>query len=96
MFLRRLHNLLSNDKITLNNIFNRYIGSVNLLEKWKNKFEEEKIPEVQSSLKIILAHVLNVKKVCIEYFDFKLFYYYELLICIFSYVNYLKIVRSFR
>lgn len=74
MFLRRFNSLLSNDKITINNIFHRYVGSVNLLEKWKNKFEEEKIPEVQSSLKIILAHVLNVKKVCIEDFNFTLFW----------------------
>lgn len=65
MFLRRINRLLSNDNITINKIFHRYAGSVNLLEKWKNKFEEEKVPEVQSSLKIILAHVLNVKKVCI-------------------------------
>lgn len=64
MFLRRINRLLSNDKIAINKIFPRYAGSVNLMEKWKNKFEEEKVPEVQSSLKIILAHVLNVKKVC--------------------------------
>lgn len=69
MFLRRFNSLLSNDRATINNIFHRYAGagSINLLEKWKNKFEEEKIPEVQSSLKIILAHVLNVKKVCVDY-----------------------------
>lgn len=63
MFLRRINRLLSNDNI--NKIFHRHAGSVNLLEKWKNKFEEEKVPEIQSSLKIILAHVLNVKKVCV-------------------------------
>jgi len=62
MFLRRINSFLTNDKVTINNIFQRYAGSINLLEKWKNKFEDEKIPEVQSSLKIILAHVLNVKK----------------------------------
>lgn len=63
MFLRCINRLLSSDSSTVNKIFHRHAGSVNLLEKWKSKFEEEKIPEVQSSLKIILAHVLNVKKV---------------------------------
>lgn len=71
MFLRRIdtrvtlpwiNRLFSNDKFAKNKSFNRYIGSVEILQKWKNKFEEEKVPEVQSSLKIILAHVLNVKK----------------------------------
>lgn len=57
--------MLSNDKFTINNIFLRYSGSMSLVEKWKTKFEEEKIPEVQSSLKILLGHVLNVKKVCV-------------------------------
>lgn len=66
MFLRQLNRLLTNDAISINKIIHRYAGSVNLLEKWKNKFDEEKVPEVQSSLKIILAHVLNVKKVCVR------------------------------
>lgn len=65
MFLRRINRLLSSDTLATNKIFHRYAGSVNLLEKWKSKFEEEKVPEIQSSLKIILAHVLNVKKVCV-------------------------------
>jgi release factor glutamine methyltransferase len=37
-----------------------------VLEKWKNRFEQEKIPEVDSSLKNIFAHVLaldNLEKV---------------------------------
>ena len=32
----------------------------NVLEKWKNRFEEEKIPEVDSSLRNIIAHVLSI------------------------------------
>lgn len=38
-------------------------GSINLLEKWKTKFQEENVPEVESSIKNILAHVLKIKKV---------------------------------
>lgn len=63
MFLRYINRLVGSDNIPINRIFHRHANSVNLLEKWKNKFEEEKVPEVHSSLKIILAHVLNVKKV---------------------------------
>lgn len=40
-----------------------------LLDKWKKRFETEEVTEVESSLRNILAHVLNVKlaviKVCV-------------------------------
>lgn len=38
-------------------------GQSELIDKWKTKFEEEKVPEVESSLENILGHVLDKDKV---------------------------------
>lgn len=44
------------------------ISTSALLDKWKQRFETEEVSDVESSLRNILAHVLNVKlaviKVC--------------------------------
>lgn len=61
MFLKKIANSL---------IFHtRFLSKTNIpltnsnLEKWKTRFEEEKVPEVNSSLNNILSHVLQQKKV---------------------------------
>lgn len=38
-------------------------GQSELIDKWKTRFEEEKVPEVEASLENILGHVLDKDKV---------------------------------
>lgn len=72
MFLRQIKNIIFGESITNRThlttvsrlLFSRNAsGSISLLEKWKTKFQEEKVPEIESSINNILAHVLQIKKV---------------------------------
>lgn len=42
-----------------------------LLDKWKKRFETEEVSEVESSLRNILAHVLNVKLAVVKVHSIK-------------------------
>lgn len=44
--------------------------TLDLLDKWKKRFQDEKVTEIQPSLEIILAHVLEKRKVGLQTYSF--------------------------
>lgn len=56
-----LFNNVTVKPILLRNLSMAY-GECELIDKWKSKFEEEKVPEVDASLENILDHVLDNEK----------------------------------
>lgn len=74
MFLRQFQSKvrLGEPSTTLASIKNIFVRNLSgsygtfeseLIEKWKRKFEEEKVPEVETSLEHILEHVIDKEKV---------------------------------
>lgn len=74
MFLRQFQNKvkLNEPTTTLSLIKNLFVRNISgtygkyeseLIEKWKRKFEEEKVPEIETSLEQILEHVIDKEKV---------------------------------
>lgn len=59
---RPLFNNVTIKPLLLRNISMAY-GESELIDKWKLKFEEENVPEVDASLENILDHVLDREKV---------------------------------
>lgn len=71
MFLRHIKRVLFNE--TRSPLLHRTMASSGsggstdeLMEKWKLRLIEQKVPEVESSLNNIMAHVLNLQRVIIE------------------------------
>lgn len=74
MFLKMFNILVARESSLLNNVTlkpllgrNAYAtvayGQSELIDKWKSRFEEEKVPEVDASLENILEHVLDKDKI---------------------------------
>lgn len=71
MFLRQIKKVMCGESMLLSRVgtVNRLLfsrnasGSISLVEKWRSKFVEEEVPEVESSINNILAHVLKLKRV---------------------------------
>lgn len=71
MFLRQIKKVMCGESMSLSRVgaVNRLLfsrnasGSIPLVEKWRSKFVEEEVPEVESSINNILAHVLKLKRV---------------------------------
>lgn len=61
-------NLTGTSNITTNKLWYRAASNgnsstISLLDKWRTKFSNEKVPEVESSIENILAHVVDEKQV---------------------------------
>lgn len=70
MFLRQINTQLRAVCIqSMQNILSRNISGTlgsfesELIEKWKQKLESEKVPEIETSLEHILDHILEKEKV---------------------------------
>lgn len=72
MFLKTFNSLFLRESSLLNGlslkplVFRHMTMSFSqseLIDKWKTKFEEEKVPEIESSLENILERVLDKEKV---------------------------------
>lgn len=79
MFLRQFQSKvrLNEPSITFSSIKNLIVRNISgtygdyeseLIEKWKRKFEEEKVPEVETSLEQILEHVVDKEKVTAHFY----------------------------
>lgn len=72
MFWKVLNTLVARESSLLTNVSLKSLlarnlttvafGQSDLIDKWKSRFEEEKVPEVDASLENILEHVLDKDK----------------------------------
>lgn len=70
MFLRQINTKLRAVGVqSVQNYLTRHVSGTlgkfesELLEKWKQKLEDEKVPEIETSLEHILDHILEKEKV---------------------------------
>lgn len=76
MFLRQINTKLRAACVqSMQSVLSRSIGGTlgsyesELIEKWKQKLENEKVPEIETSLEHILDHILEKEKVRAEFVE---------------------------
>lgn len=62
MFLKKLTERLCVNQLQNNNFLRNYSAEPNIFDKWKVRFAEENISEIDSSIRNILGHVLGTRK----------------------------------